>query len=195
MRASVAEPESSQISANFVFFCFYQCWRLSSMSWEINTSSIHLLPSEDSKVKMGAKAVVLTMTTFENLYKQVPSSHVWWPFVDLGRAIRSSRRRPIWSLGHHYFSRPIGKCHSQGYIARLEKTSITTELRLGHTSCAWGFIRSSRCFTIMIIWGLKNVCLVCLFLPILCHGKRHVRDRRSLRPHLENHMSLVSMVI
>ena len=84
-----------------LFFYFYQCWRLSWMSWEINTSSIHHMPSEDSKVKMGAKAVVLTMTTFENLYKQVPSSHVWWPFVDLGRAIRSPRKRPIWSLGHH----------------------------------------------------------------------------------------------
>ena len=37
--------------------------------------------------------------------------------------------------------------------------------------------------------------LLCLFLPILCHGKIPRRDRRSLRPHLENHMSSVSMVI
>ena len=158
---------------------------------------------------MGEKA--LDGAHYDDLWKSLhmPSFHVCWPFGDLGCVIRSPRRRPIRSLGDHQFSWPMvmGQCHgqidhSQGYIARVENrarprsqqnyTQVTPVVP--GVPCARQGVAPSWSYEDWRMFAWSRF-LLCLFLPILCHGKKHLRDRRSLRPHLENHMSSVSMVI
>ena len=93
---------------------------------------------------------------------------LWWPWlcnsISEEAPNKIIRRSSVLLTNGHgpmpWSNWPQSRVHCQG--GESGKTSITTELHSGHTSCGWGSMRSSRCCTIMIIWGLKNVCLVTL---------------------------------